>query len=287
MKIKNNHIFFINLLIFLSLLVLSCEDPVVLNLPKGEEKLVVDGWVTNENIPHLIALFKTINFNSQNNYPPESNATVYITDKFSFRYDFIEVDQSGIYKSDTSLFKGKEGEAYILHIILADGSTYKSKSEVLHPLSEITNVSYDFFFNPILPIDDINAKRYFVQAFINDIANVNNFYRWKITVNNVLRNKPEDLLLFDDKFTDGITFRVRANTIIMKKNDVVILEHRSLTKNAFNYFQQISVQLSSGLIPNTLPVIILGNIKNVNDSTEIVLGYFGASAISKSHLIIK
>jgi len=275
------------LMIAISLMVLSCEDPVILDLPVGEEKLVVNGWITNEKIPYSIQLYKTIGFNDQSDFPPVSNAEVYITDRLSFRYDFVEIDQSGFYQSDTSSLQGKQGEAYILHIELEDGTIYQSEREVLNPLSEISNVSSDFFFDPGLSVDDIDAKIYFVQALINDISNVNNYYRWKITVNGILRNKPEELLLFDDKFTDGATFRIRASNVTMELNDVVVLEHRSLTQSAFVYFQQISSQLSSGLVPNTPPAIIFGNIINVSDSTEVVLGYFGASAVSKFELIIR
>lgn len=278
--------FIISILIIVISCITSCEDPVILNLPTGDEKLVVDGWMTTENKPYSIEIYKTIGFNNQSSYPPENNAEVYVTDRLSFRYDFDEVGQTGVYESDPLELIGKQGEAYILHITLSDGSMYESKREVLHPLSELSNVSSNFFFDPGLPVEDPEAKQYFVQGLVRDIPNVKNFYRWKITVNDILRNKPEELLLFDDKFTDGVNFNIRANNITMEANDRVILEHRSLTEDAYNYFQQLSAQLSTGLVPNTPPAIIFGNVRNINDSTEIVLGYFGASSVSQANLII-
>jgi len=264
----------------------SCEDPVTLNLPVSEEKLVVNGWVTNENKSHEIILNQTVSFNSSNIYPTESGAVVYVTDSLSFRYDFIEIGSTGVYKSDSLILIGKQGDSYTLHIVLSNGKEYKSNREVLHQLPELKELSFDFFFDAGLPIDNPDAKKFFLEAQIQDLPNIKNYYRWKISVNGEERNRPEDLFLFDDKFTDGILFNIRAINVNMKLGDQVTLKHASLTEAGYKYFEQLSDQLSSGIIPNAPPSIVLGNIKNVNDSTEIVLGYFGASAVSISQIEI-
>ncbi len=265
---------------------LSCEEEVNLKLPVGDEKLVVDGWITNEKKPYAIRLYRTIGFSNADDYPPVNEAEVFITDRLSIRHDFIENGITGIYKSDTALFVGKQGEAYVLNIILKDGTTYQSRREALNPLSEILNIRTNFFIEAGLPVNDPKSRKYFIEAFVNDIQNVRNYYRWKIYVNGELRNTPNELFLFDDKFFDGVIFRVSANKITMEENDVVVLEHRSLTANAYSYFEQLEAQLSSGIIPNTPPAIVFSNIRNVADSTELVLGYFGASAVSQTEIVI-
>lgn len=265
---------------------LSCEDTVVLDLPNGNDKLVVNGWITNENKVHKITLHKTVRFNSINDFPPVSGAEIYITDRLSFRYDFLEIGSSGVYASDSLLLIGKQGEAYTLHIKLENGSEYISKREVLNQLPELSDLSTDFFFDPGVSIDDNEARKYYLIGQVNDIPNINNYYRWKINVNGIDRNGPDDIFLFDDKFSDGLLFEIEAINVTMQIGDIVELQHMSMTESAYKYYEQLSEQLSSGIIPNTPPAIIFGNIENINDSTEVVLGYFGASAISNSNLII-
>lgn len=281
-----SHFSSVFLLIISLLCVCSCEDSVKLNLPVSEEKLVVNGWITNQNKSHEIVLNQTVSFNSSNVYPVVSDAVVYLTDRLSFRYDFIEIGSTGIYKSDSLNLIGKQGEAYTLHIVLKNGKEYESNREVLHQLPELKILSSDFFFDAGLPIVDPDAKKFFLQGQIQDLPNIKNYYRWKISVNGKERNSPKDLFLFDDKFTDGILFNIKAINVTMENGDQVALQHASLTEQAYRYFEQLSDQLSSGIIPNAPPSIVLGNIKNINDSTEIVLGYFGASAVSTSQIEI-
>jgi hypothetical protein len=285
--IKKNSLIGSAFFLTISLLyVCSCEDPVILNLPVSKEKLVVNGWITNQNKSHEIVLNQTVSFNSSNVYPAVSGSAVYITDRLSFRYDFIEIGNTGIYKSDSLNLIGKQGEAYTLHIVLSNGKEYESIREVLHQLPELKELSSDFFFDAGLPIDNPDAKKFFLQGQIQDLPNIRNYYRWKISVNGEERNSPKDLFLFDDKFTDGILFNIKAINVTMKIGDQVTLQHASLTEKGYKYFEQLSDQLSSGIIPNAPPSIILGNIKNIKDSTEIVLGYFGASAVSVSQIDI-
>ena len=61
----------------------------------------------------------------------------------------------------------------------------------------------------------------------------------------------------------------------------------ALTEGAFNFWNLVSSQQENqGTIFDTPPAVIRGNISNVNNAREVVFGYFGASAVSRSSLYI-
>ena len=100
-------------------------------------------------------------------------------------------------------------------------------------------------------------------------------------VNNELRNSPEELVLFDDQFTNGNSFKYDAGNVLFTQGDEVFFQHMSLSIGAYGYYKNIRDQISnSTLSPRVIPGIIEGNMTNQNDPDELVLGYFGASEIS-------
>ncbi len=56
----------------------------------------------------------------------------------------------------------------------------------------------------------------------------------------------------------------------------------SLTPKSYNFWRLVTSQVTgTGSIQDPPPAVIPGNIFNVDDSNEVVVGYFGASAVSK------
>ena len=253
----------------------SCEEVVDLDLPTGEKLIVISGWITNQPGPYEVTITETIGFNNQNPNPGVGGAQVFTTDRLGIRYDFTETENVGVYRSDPDDLRGIPGNAYVLHVILEDGTEYASDQQVLNPVPDLEDVSIDSF------LDVINSEpNFFVKGFILDEPSIRNFYRWRVFVNGNLQNTPDDLIVFNDKFTDGRRFENRADNILLNENDVVILEHWSLSEGAFRYYELLISQTKSDFGgTNTPPAIVHGNLSNINDNSETVLGFFGASEI--------
>lgn len=261
-------------------LLLGCEAPIDLELPEGQPRMVISGWVTTDQRAYTVSVTRTVGFNDNTTNPGISRAEVYVLDRSSSRYDFIESTDLGIYRSNPNEFTGIAGEAYQLHVKLPDGSEYISDREILQPVPSLDTVFFDTSFDPTLPITDPDAKVYFVKGSIADIPNVKNFYRWKMYINDTLKDKPEELVIFDDKFTDGNTFEAKVTDILLKNGDQLKLEQWSLTEGAFDFYSLLVSQISSDQIgPSTPPSAVTGNMRNINDPDDIVLGYFGASEV--------
>lgn len=266
---------------FLGLMILSaCVDTVNLHLPLGTERTVIGGWITTNDEPYFISVARTIAFNDQDSDPGVSGAEVYVLNRLSERFDFNESSKNGYYESDPNEFVGKEGERYTLYVNLKDGSQYVSSSEFLQAVPELDTLFFGTSFDPILPVSDPEAEVFFAKGRIIDTPNVRNYYRWKMYINDTLRNKPEEFVIFNDKFTNGNIFETKVTDVLLKSSDSLRLEHWSLSKRAFDYYSLLISQISSDQIgPSTRATAVRGNIRSLTDQEELVLGYFGASDV--------
>ena len=266
--------------VFSSAFLISCVDSVDLDLPLGTERVVIGGWITTDNQPYEISVTRTIGFNDIDSDAEISGAEVYVLNRFSERFDFLESNKKGIYVSDPNEFLGETGERYTLYVNLKNGSRYVSASEFLQTVPELDTLFFGTSFDPVLPVSDPNAKVFFAKGRIVDTPVVRNYYRWKMYVNDTLRNKPEEFVIFNDKFTNGNLFETKVTEILLKSNDSLRLEQWSLSKRAFDYYSLLISQISNDQIgPSTRATAVRGNMRSLTDSEELVLGYFGASEI--------
>ncbi|MFY0652679.1 MAG: DUF4249 domain-containing protein [Cyclobacteriaceae bacterium] len=277
--------------IWLVLLVLSimiaCEESINLELPLGQERVVISGWITDNPEPYEVKVSKTVSFNDQETNPNISGAEVYVLDHNFVRYDFEETHLKGIYRSDPNELVGIPGYGYTLHVRLPDGTKFTSLRERLNPVPKLDTVFFGTSFDPILPISDPEAKVFFVRGSVMDIADTKNFFRWKLYVNDTLRDNPEELVIFDDKFTDGNTFETKVTDILLRKGDTLRLEHWSLSERAFDYYSLLISQIFEDQIgPSTPPSPVKGNISNDSEPSELVLGFFGASQIEVKTAVV-
>ncbi|WP_422362282.1 DUF4249 domain-containing protein [Reichenbachiella sp.] len=257
----------------------SCIDEIDLDLDTGESHLVVFGWITNEIVPYEIKLSISNGYSDQTGYPAVSGAEVFVTDQEGDRYDFVEIPGTGKYQSDPTNFVGSPGSVYQL-TVLHNQNIYTSSPEEMPELSVAEDAFVNFIADPADFEIDPEDENFFISAFINDDSTTSNFYRWKVYVNDQLRNSPEELVLFDDQFTNGNKFKFDAGNVLFTQADDAHFQHMSLSKEAFDYYKNIKEQVSnSTLSPRVLPGIVEGNMINVNDPNELVLGYFGASEV--------
>ena len=94
--------------------------------------------------------------------------------------------------------------------------------------------------------------------------------------------------LVDDTWYDGnliIDWDIVYET---QPDDTVIIEQMSISKRAFNFWTLVQQQLSNFGSPfDTPPASIEGNMYNINDPDETVLGFFGVSNVSKESIVIE
>ncbi|WP_460983806.1 DUF4249 domain-containing protein [Spirosoma fluminis] len=100
----------------------------------------------------------------------------------------------------------------------------------------------------------------------------------------------DDINIFNDQYSNGglIVRRPVAHIpYYQNKPCIVHIRQGSLTKDAYQYFNLLAQQTQkTGGLADTPPAIPAGNIHNVANSNEAVVGYFTASAVFiKPHYI--
>lgn len=93
--------------------------------------------------------------------------------------------------------------------------------------------------------------------------------------------------VFSDIYTNGNTQigRLIAQIPVFAQVPALVdVEQLSLTANAYRYYKLFADQAqNTGTLADSPPAPTVGNVRNLNDANENVVGYFTASAVSINH----
>ncbi len=272
------------ILFALVLLSFACEDPIDVPIPPGPQRIVVEGWITNELKRHGISISQTVPFGENQNFSSiqDAEVTILSTDTVPL---VLHHTNDGVYLPD-SAWAGKVGESYACRIVLADGSSIVSSFETLQKVAEVDT----FFFTPKVPptiINGIIQEEYYLTGVITDFENEDNFFRWRLFRNGQLMGLPEHIILFNDRFVDGNQFQVEPRQLIFEPGDTVEIRQYAMTETAFDYYTLLVNQATTlGQSSGTAPAVLRGNLTYINRDGLIVLGYFGASAVTQKKNVV-
>ena len=218
------------------------------------------------------------------------------------------------------------GNTYTLNIITFNGRIYQSTPQTILPNPEIDSVSYEYRRLPSAdPVTFSTGVDVF--ASWQDPAETENFYSWRVNgiykIETPLKtgvcclfdpsdntsattcfihetNLPGNELAFSDVQSNGaaITQRVgfvsddglrfASRSLDPNKQYYIEVEQWALSGEAFAFTSLLSSQLEiDGDIFDPPPAEIRGNISNINDPDEIVIGFFGAYSVQKKGVFVK
>lgn len=300
------------LLLFLS----ACIDPFdVEGEVKGSSVLVIDGMITNEKGSYQVLLSyssPSLKSYERNNV---SGAQVTIMSDEGQEEVLLE-EEPGIYVSDSCGMQGEVGRSYQLHIITPDGKRYASQPETMLPVAEIDSIYPKLESETYLSSTDMELTRWGMQLYVSTGSKTSEarFYRWSWT-DTYEFNAPLSLpppapptttrcwasgssnrnlylastngLERDIIASQPIVFVPLAGRQLQTRYSILISQY-SLTRNAYAYWEKIQEQIeSAGSIFGPPPAQIIGNVYNVDQDEELVLGYFQVSAISEKRFFIR
>lgn len=311
---------FICFLILITCGLTACIDELNIDTEERRNILVVEGIITSEYGPHNIALSKSAKYGSvlEDDIKKEQNATLWLRDENGDQV-FLTETLSGVYSTPAD-FRAKVGSEYTLSITLANGERYISTKEEVLPVPKLDSIVMLWKKQPSLSDIEFNSG---IDVFAKwqDPADEANFYMWKISGVYKINTRPDlftgrdffgnpfpapkdccaecfiyesqgGLSIFKDNLTNGNEITQRVGYIdddggrFMNKY-MVILEQRSLTKSAFQFFDLLENQLSiQGDIFDPPPAKLGTNIINLDNPDEDVIGYFGVSDVSRDSVFI-
>ncbi len=306
------------ILLFLFFLT-SCLEP--FNATVGDRAsslLVVNGLITNENESHSVILTRSV---ANINQPvlPVTDALVIIEDDLGATVALAEAD-SGRYVTDTCNFRGVPGRTYTLYIKTKEGKEYRSKPCLMLPSSEIDSVYYvpgkdlstetDRQYNGIglyvsggVNADEIKYLRwsykedwkFSVPYYYDEIPEPgggwepcnSNRYCWKSNLSSEV-----DVYSFNNQSGKKVVgkelyfINTQKSDRLVDRYSTLIVQY-SISKEEYEFWRKLDQSATGvGNIFGEQPFSITGNIKNINDPDEDVLGYFQVAGYTSKRLYI-
>ncbi|MBK7134129.1 MAG: DUF4249 domain-containing protein [Bacteroidales bacterium] len=306
---------FIGLLLAISFS--GCVDPYVPELKGYESILVVEGLITDDNSSYTVKLSRSVQ--DQDTVPEViSDAVIYISDESEKNF-YLTNFGNGLYKTDSTEFRGMIGNTYVLHIQTAEGNFYESEPYKMEAVSDIDNIYYardqELGSNGTVMNEGL-------RIFLDSRGGINKYYRWDYEetwkfkvpspkkydyVNETIfvpvadvkeycykMRKSQEILIYST--FEGKSDRVEGQNISFidpKKSDRLLIQYSvlmkqySISEKEYDFWYNMKqINEKGGSIYSIQPFPVISNIHNVNDPDERVLGYFQVSAVKEKRKFI-
>ncbi|MFY0592151.1 DUF4249 domain-containing protein [Roseivirga sp.] len=274
---------YLTLLALAALFTMGCEETVTLDLGQLEERVVIEGLVTNEQNGHFVKLTRTRNFYSTGPAERIQDATVSVSDDNGNTYQFVHnpmgtADDNGFYYPQTN-FQGQVGTTYSLSVVV-DGEQYGASEELL-PVTAIDSLTV-IIDEEELEDPEEEGRFYEVLFYASEPQDRKDQYLFKFYNNGeIVKDFPTDIYFSDD---DLLGERIDDLEIagFYKLGEMVEVEMYSLTQEAFIFYSDLFNLLNNdGGMFSPPPADPRNNLSNG------ALGYFQVSSVSREQIMIE
>ena len=250
------------LILLLAFSLLGCEDVIDVDVPKGEDKIVIDAEIVwqkgGDGSTQTIKISRMAAYYDPS-VPKVSGAEVYISNSTGTQFTFSESEEAGVYVCTN--FVPQLNETYTL-FVRVDDEVYTAM-ETMMPVSKIERVEQKL-------VDDFGTEEMEIAFYFNDPANETNFYLGAFNAG-VLTYPEYDLE--DDEFSNGNEIRTSFSDEDLKPGATVEISLKGVSERFYNYMSLILDATDPD--PFSSPAAgIKGNITNTNAAGSAALGYF-------------
>jgi hypothetical protein len=309
-------------LIVILILILGCKDEFILDTKNYIPTMVVDGLITNEKGPYMVKISYTLPVNYLEEKPYE-NCIVTLLENTGKTEILTEIEPGKYVNSETGI-KGIIGNEYAISIFTPEGKEYHSDFEELKEPIDIESVYAER--DSLLHIDynyGLPGYQFYVNTKTATIQK--NYFLWNMTETFEF-DADHKLAYIEDRYGDFIYNNLRYDTLYtcwktqnvnyiftgttaklsipqitlqplhfvgtdtkkLTKRYSVLVQQYTIGEKAYNYWQAIEEQISSeNFFASTQPYTIKGNIENINNEEEFVLGYFTVGSVSQERIFVE
>jgi hypothetical protein len=295
----------------------SCTEPYALQTNTFEDAIVVEATITDELKKQEIKITRVYTF-EESEPTIEHDAQVYINDNVGNTYEFVE--NNGAYISINE-FKAETNRQYQLFIKTSNGKQYNSTRETLTTQSSINEVNANFKTKfgvdgveiTVNSYDPTNTSKYYrfeyeetykiiskywTQDSLIGVYNIfdYNVYFWtqpksyngEICYNTEYSNEiiQENTSKYIEDRIDNfpVRFIPQNNHIIANRYSILVKQYVQNIE-AYSFYKTLNdLNGSSNLLSPNQPGYIEGNIKNIENNTEKVIGFFDVSSVSSKRI---
>ena len=293
----------------LLLLCCGCIKELNFELGKQEDVLVIYGVFSDQPGKRLFRVTRTNPFERQVDSEPISGATLFVQDSRANQFPFVEL-AAGTYLFKDTLFRAVAGEQYQLDITLPGGEHYRSDVEVMpapvkmdrvYPGLEVREKTFDqtfqLFVDTKIPADPNGiylrweASRVWRRTSIDFGTLFMDYFRFPSFPICYMTEDPEPngVRLFGSKRRDAFNLqkqeiaRIEADYKFYERNAFEVIQYR-ISARAYDYWRNINlVGNPAGTIFDVPPATVRGNIYNVDNPAERILGYFEVAAVDTAY----
>lgn len=240
----------------------SCEKVIELKLKTSSSHINIQGNIYDQDGSIKVKISTSIDIDKAGVYPAVTGASVTISDNIGNSEKLTETI-AGTYVA--SALKGVPGRTYHLSVI-ANGEVYTATSTMPNPVK----INSLYFENSVLGIKNVAKVKF------NDPANVNNYYRLVLFVNNIQRT---DIYVADDKLNEGkeILYWIMSEDSDkeLKSGDKVTIWLETIDKGVYDFFRTSQDDGQSASPANP--------ISNISNGS---LGYFNACSVQQISSVV-
>lgn len=305
------------LLLMAIVLFTSCEEQFWPELgDKYENILVVEGMITSEPGPYTVLLSSSTSIDNPV-YTPLSGYEAIFMDNLGNSEILSEVE-SGVYKTAVDGIQGTIGKKYQLSIQSPQGKTYQSGFEEIRAPVGIDSIyiTLDYRENSGFPFDIPGYQFYLnTEAATKDST----YYLWKLERTYEYHADFRTYFWFDGELhsfpdTDSIKICWKTDPVyqIFTESTVglaepiisdfplhyvsfdnrefsvrysLLVNQLTISEQAQEYWKRVNEQnTTGGEFYTKMPYQVRGNINNINNPDETVLGYFQAAGSDKKRV---
>lgn len=317
LKNKISHLVLILLILITGI---SCIDKY---LPDIDEKytrlLVVDGMISNKPGPYTIKLSYSSTISHGNETIPAAGFHISIADNLGSEELLIEKEK-GIYETSNSDFIGVIGREYKLNFISPTGEVYESDYNKLIQPVEIESIYAEIEYKTDNNLSDEQARyQFYIDTY--QASEDTSFLIWRLTetykynADYLIRWEYDHRILTriynsDTLYTCWKTqlinkiYTFNTSTLIEPKITKYPLHYRATNTRHLSIryslnVKQLTVNSDTYIFWNNLknmndqeglyseqPYQVNGNIRNITNPDEIVLGYFMVAGISEMRIFM-
>jgi len=294
------------------LLINSCIEPIDLDIDRQGRQLVVYGHIDDGSGPFFVQLQRTTEIPFQ--FQPETGARITLIDDLGREGRFFSSNDEGIYFYNEFTMPIEPGRTYTLKIRTAGREFYESTPETIPTFEAQSQVSATFdqievntgSFDAVIIknvmqvsattiLENPNARYYLrylpSQTYRFDPTDFPDPFNMVPPPCFVVRPiEPERLPLYSSSGFEGLQIpsvflgQQEIDNAFVTKN-VISVETHAISREAYEYWRKVRILLNNtGSIFDTPPAAIQGNIFNVDDPEEEVLGLFEASNVHVSRI---
>jgi hypothetical protein len=306
-------------LLVIAVVVSDCVEPYTPQIKESQESLVVEGLLTDQPGYQYIYISRSSPFNDPE-LLPEIQCQVSLVDDKGNDYPYDE-QENGIYGRWMTSAQLTRGTAYKLRILTSGGERYESDYEILSsPCPPVDSV---YFEMETIETSDPDEPLQGIQVYVDLDAEEDQprNYRWELVetweyyaahiiqyyFDGGLHNMPDPTIYYACWHTARISSIYTSSTKHLVNNRIhkyplnyvsdhtnrlrirysLLVKQYTLSDNAYEYWDQMRKQTQEGGgLYETQPSRIRGNIYNINDPDEQVLGYFNISSSSEKRIFV-